>query len=242
MPPILLLVGALLLTERSSAARTRTSWPSWSSSAPSCGRPCWRSCYTRGLAEDFRSLLALAERGDPGTDPEIGDAYRQMASSLDERNRQVAALAQGGQHGADRRHSRDAWWPRVVSAVRSVMRDPTWRCAVLAAETPRTSSRPGSTTAPRRSRDLEPIGDLERWASVSAAGTPAAPRSRGRGEPSPSSTSRSATACAPSSTRRGRAGWTPRRRSSTCFTLVGQHAGTALEHSLLYAQRPEPGR
>ena len=48
--------------------------------------------FTGGLADEVRSFLSLAERGADRDAPDTGDAYRQMAVSLDERNRQLDTL------------------------------------------------------------------------------------------------------------------------------------------------------
>ena len=100
----------------------------------------------------------------------------------------------------------------IVSAVRRVMRDPTWRCAVLSSENAELLP-PGCTTARRMIGDPTPSkrGPLGGRLRVDLP----ARRKRARGEHSPSSTSPSATACAPSCTRRGLAAWIPRRPRST---------------------------
>ena len=233
LPPLLLLVGALLLTE----TILQDTDPDLVAIVVVLGSVVWAAVlgivYARGLGEDVRSLLTLAERGDAGTDPETGDAYRQMATSLDERNRQVAALARE----ANLVPIDDA--PRqvvaaVVSAVRSVMRDETWRCAVLSSESEDILP-PGIYYGTDESRDVEPIGELERWAAVSAADVPA-----GRVEGPwgafavidvAVSDRMRAILYAPWE---GRVNPTP--AEVDLLTLVGQHAGTALEHSLLYAR------
>ena len=121
-----------------------------------------------------------------------------------------------------------------MSAVRVVMRDPTWRLAVLAS-TPPDLLPAGVYHGTEDARDPEPVGEMEHWAAVSEPERPArwvegpwgafvvidvavSDRMRavlyapweGRGEPTPAEIG--------------------------LFSLVGQHAGTALEHSLLYAQ------
>jgi signal transduction histidine kinase len=188
--------------------------------------------FTRGLGDDFRSLLSLAQRGEPDA-ADTDDAYGRLAASLDERNRQVSTLA----YEAGRVPIDDA--PRsvvavLVSAVRSVMRDPTWRCAVLASDNEELLP-PGVYHGAEEERTPEPIGDLERWASVSAAETPA-----GRVE-GPWGAFAVVDVAVSERLRailyapwEGRLAPTP--AEVDLLTLVGQHAGTALEHSLLYAQ------
>ena len=233
LPPLLLLVGTLILTDTVLSEVA----PDVVAILVVVGSIVWAAIlgnvYTRGIGEDFRSLLALAQRGEQGTDTDAGEAYRRIASSLDERNRQVATLAQQASLVPIDDTPRNVV-AALVSAVRSVMGDPTWRCAVLAAENELLLP-PGVYDAAEELRDPEPIGDLEQWASVSAGETPAgrvegpwgafavidvgvSDRVRailyapweGRMEPTPAEVA--------------------------LLTLVGQHAGTALEHSILYAQ------
>jgi signal transduction histidine kinase len=233
LPPLLLLVGALLLAETILAGTD----PDLVALVVVVGSIIWAALlgivFTRGLGDEFRSLLALAERGDQQGDGEIGEAYRQLATSLDERNQQVAALARE----ANLVPIDDA--PRqvvaaVITAVRSVMRDQTWRCAVLASESEDLLPA-GIYHGADESRDAEPIGELERWAAVSAADVPAGRVDGPWG-------AFAVIDVAVSNRMRAilYAPWEGRVRPTPAevdlLTLVGQHAGTALEHSLLYAR------
>ena len=105
MPPILMLVGALLLTE----SVLREVDPDLVAILVIVGAVAWAAIlaivFERSLADDFRSLLLLAQRGDQGGDPELGTAYSQMASLLDERNRQMSTLAQQASGFADQRRA-----------------------------------------------------------------------------------------------------------------------------------------
>ncbi len=237
LPPILLLVGALLLAE----TVLERADPDLIAITVVVGSIVWAALlgivYTRGLAEDVRSLVTLARRGDRegdrGTEAAAGNAYQQLAASLDERNRQVAALA----HEANLVPIDDR--PRqvvaaVVTAVRSVMRDATWRCAVLSSEDEELLPA-GIYHAAEEARDIEPIGDLERWAAVSAAEVPA-----GRIEGPWGAFAVIDVAVSDRMRAILYAPWEGRVRPTPAevdlLTLVGQHAGTALEHSLLYAR------
>ena len=115
------------------------------------------------------------------------------------------------------------------------MRDPTWRCAVMTSATPRP---PAAGRLPRDRRGASRRADRRARALGIGHAAPSARRgtSRARGVPSPSPTSRSAIDWGRSSMPRGKDGWTRRPAEIALLTLVGQHAGTALEHSLLYAQ------
>ena len=72
--------------------------------------------------------------------------------------------------------SRGRWSASLVSAVRSVMHDATWRCAVLASDDPELL--PPAVYHGADDARRTPIGDLEQWASVSIGSMPASP-SRG---------------------------------------------------------------
>ena len=189
--------------------------------------------FTGGLAEEVRSFLSLAERGATGDAPESSDAYQQMALSLEERNRQLDTLARE----ASRVPIDDepaAVVVALVSAVRTVMRDPTWRCAVMTSATPELLP-PGVYHGIDDDRDPDELGDLERWASVTDADRPArhveGPWGAFAVADVAVSDRLSAVLYAPWEGRID-----PSPAELALLTLVGQHAGTALEHSLLYAQ------
>src|ERR687896_15403 len=189
--------------------------------------------FTGGLADEVRSFLSLAERGAEEQTSESGDAYRQMALSLDERNRQLDTLAREASR-VPIDDEPEAVVGALVAAVRVVMRDPTWRCAVMTSATPELLP-PGVYHGIDDERPPEPIGELERWASVTDADRPARHVEGPWGA--------FAVADVAVSDRLGAilyAPWEGRLDPSPAeialLTLVGQHAGTALEHSLLYAQ------
>lgn len=233
LPPILLVVGTLLLTESVLAEAD----PSVVAVVVVVGAIVWAAIlgvvFARTIADDIRSLVSLAERGEEVTNPELGTAYRQMASTLDERNRQVATLArEASAVPIDETPRRVVG--ALVSAVRSVMHDPTWRCAVLASDGPELLP-PGIYLDTEEADDDARIGDLEQWASVSAASSTASRLEGPWGafmvvDVSVSDRLR-AILYAPWE---GRA--EPTLAEVAFLTLVGQHFGTALEHSLLYAR------
>ncbi|MFN2417745.1 MAG: sensor histidine kinase [Candidatus Limnocylindria bacterium] len=233
LPPLLLLVGALLLSETVLAEVS----PDLVALVVVVGSIVWAALlaivYARGLAEDVRSLLALTERGGPRMDVETGDAYRQLAVSLEERNRQVAALATAANLVPIDEAPRQVV-AAVVSAVRSVMRDATWRCAVMASESDDllpAGVYHGIDDAP----EVTPIEELERWAAVSASSVPA-----GRIEGPWGAFAVIDVAVSDRNRAILYAPWEGRVEPTPAevdlLTLVGQHAGTALEHSLLYAR------
>ena len=228
LPPILLLAGALLLhgVGPEPSCRSGLSWPS-----SSCvGSIAWAAIlgvvYSRTLARrlPLPSLSLARARRAPGRRPRASATpIGQLANTLDERNRQVATLARQAStvpidEDAASRSSRP-----LVSAVRSVMRDSTWRCAVLAVR--RSGAAPAGRLS-RRGEDADSGSDRGSRAvgiRVDRRGQ-RRPRSRVRGARSPSSTSRSsdrlrAILYAP---------WEGRVEPSPAeidlLTLVGQHA------------------
>jgi signal transduction histidine kinase len=232
LPPLLLLVGALLLADTVLVGMD----PDLIAITVVVASIVWAALlgivYARALGEDLRSLVALAEQGRR-TDLESGDTYQQLAMSLDERNRQVAALAREANLVPIDDQPRQVV-AAVVSAVRSVMRDPTWRCAVLSSENEQLLPA-GIYHGTEEARAVEPIGDLERWAAVSAADVPA-----GRVEGPWGAFAVIDLAVSDRMRAILYAPWEGRLQPTpaeiSLLTLVGQHAGTALEHSLLYAR------
>jgi signal transduction histidine kinase len=232
LPPILLLVGALLLTESVLADVD----PNVVAVIVVVGAVAWAAIlgvvFARTIADDVRSFVSLAQRGEEVADPELGAAYRQLATTLDERNRQVATLAREASAVPIDEQPRDVI-ASLVSAVRSVMHDATWRCAVLATDDDELLP-PGVYLGTDEAGEA-PIGDLEQWASVSIGSSPAASLEGPWGAFAVVQLSVSdrlrAILYAPWE---GRAEPTPAELA--LLTLVGQHFGTALEHSLLYAR------
>ena len=114
------------------------------------------------------------------------------------------------------------------------MRDPTWRCAVMTSATPELLPS-GIYHGIDDELPAEPIGELERWASVTDADRPARHVEGPWGAFAVADVAVSdrlaAILYAPWEGRMD-----PSPAEIALLTLVGQHAGTALEHSLLYAQ------
>ncbi len=233
MPPILMLVAALLLAE----SLFEGADPNLVAIFVVIGAMAWAAIlgiiYTRSLDDELRSLLSLAQRGDRGDEAEAGGAYRRLATSLDERNRQVRTLArQAGQIPIDAEPSRVI--AAVIAAVRSVLADDTWRFAILTSDDPDLLP-PGVHHADQDGRPFEPIGDMEQWASVSDSEEPVRRVDGPWGAFTVVNVSMStrlrALLYAPWE---GRMDLTP--ADTDLLTLVGQHAGTALDHSLLYSR------
>lgn len=232
LPPILILVGALLLTE----SVFHGTDPNVVAVLVVVATIVWAAIlaivYARTLADDVGALVSLARRGQADDDLETGSPSEQLARTLAERNRQVALLARrsGAVPIDDAPRSVASW---LVETVRSVLDDPTWRLAVLASVDPDLLPH-GSYRADAEQPDPEPIGELERWASVTASDEPARHVEGQWGAFAVVDVSvgerLSAILYAPWE---GRPAPTPAELD--LMRLIGQHAATALEHSLLYA-------
>ncbi|MCC6617901.1 MAG: HAMP domain-containing histidine kinase, partial [Chloroflexi bacterium] len=188
--------------------------------------------YARSLGDEFRELVALARGGTATGGAEPGVAQQQLANLLDERNRQVATLAQ--QAGSAPIGDDPVRVVRsVITAVESVMGDATWRGAVLASDD-------ASILAPGvydsgEGVPVQPLTDLERWA---AATDPAVPVRHVAG---PLGAFTVVDAAVSGGNRvilyapwEGRVAPTAAERD--LLRLVGQHAGTSIDHALLYAR------
>lgn len=233
LPPILLLVGAVLLANSVLDGVD----PNLLAVTVVVGTVAWAAMlgivYTRSMTDDLRSMLKLAERGTSVDDSELDTAYGQLAAALDERNRQIATLARETAtvpiDDAPRRVVE-----ALVAAIRPVMGDSTWRAAILSSDDP-TLLAPGIYVGADEADEPAEIGDLERWASVSAADGSVARLEGPWGAFAvvnvASSDRLSAILFAPWE---GRPDLSPAELS--LLALVGQHFGAAVEHALLYAR------
>lgn len=233
LPPILMLVGTLLLTE----SVLRDTDPNLVAILVVIGTVAWAAIlgvlFARTITDDIRSFISLAQSGEPTADPELGAAYQQLATTLDERNRQISTLARAANDVPIDDEPRRVVGS-LVSAVRVVMHDPTWRCAVLTGDSEELLP-PGVYLGHEDATAPSAIGELEQWASTSI-GDATAVRIEGPwgaftvADVSVSERLR-AVLYAPWE---GRAD--PAPAELAILSLVGQHFGTALEHSLLYAR------
>lgn len=233
LPPILLLVAAVVFAE----SILPTTDPSVVAVIVVIGAIVWGAMlaivYTRVLTDDIRSVLSMAERGEGPSDAELGAASQQLASRLDERNRQVAALArEAGTIPIDEHPARVI--RVVVASVRSVMGDPTWRCAILDSDQPELLPA-GIHAGPDEPEAPGQIGDLERWASTAGDGEPVRHAEGPWGAfvivDVPVGDAVRGILYAPWE---GRAAPSP--ADAALLRLVAEHAGTAIGHSLLYAR------
>lgn len=230
--PLILLVGALLLTDTVLTAVDPTVVAVVVVAVAVAWAAILAIVFARYLGDAMRSMVDIARRGDDGGG-QLDTAQRLLTNTLDERNRQVAALAREAA-GIPIDEAPPKVARAIVAAARSVMGDPTWRCAVLTADD-EALLRPGVYLGPDDAGEATAIGDLERWAAAST-GNQVTSLAEGpwgafavvdlsvrdrlfailyapwEGRPAPSSA------------------------DSAILSLVGQHASTALEHSLLYAR------
>ena len=190
---------------------------------------------SRILGAEADQMIAIAQHGrtaDSGT--EEGGAQARLAVALDERNRQIAELA-ASSRAAPITEDAAAVARSMVRAARTVTGDPTWSLAVLRSDDEALLP-PGVYGV---ERDLSPgeIEEVHRWAStVDPPDDPALGAQLATGPWGAFVTADVAGAAelrailvAPWE---GRAA--PSRAELELLSLLGQHAGAAIEHALLY--------
>ena len=194
----------------------------------------------REFAGETRSMIQLAEHGvntDAGAsagDEALTAAQRRLANALDERNRQIADLA-AQVRAAPIADDPAAAAHAMVEATRTVSRDPTWVLAVMRVAEP--DALAAGIYGPDQAGPVEPLGEVHLWASTVER---AEGQSRGaRHAAGPwgafviadvaAGEEFGAALLAPWE---GRAVPTPAELG--LFSLLGQHAATAIEHALLY--------
>ncbi len=196
-----------------------------------------------GLSGDLRAVVEMTERGNAGsatTDSgPNADAQRRAATALDERNRQIGALAAGIAATSMTATPADVAG-EVVATARAVTRDPTWQLAVLHVEDP--GALPVGVYDDHSPPNPAPLRDLHAWAAVAEPQTSAHQRGRTRHLVGPWGAMVAVDASAgPEHVRAlllapwaGRSDPTPAEMD--LLSLVGQHAATAIEHAVLYAR------
>ena len=232
LPPILMLAGALLLTE----TLFRDADPDLVAIGVVIGAIAWAAIlaivYTRSLSDDYQTLISLARSGKRG-ELESGSAYQQLASTLEERNRQVAVLAeQAAKIPIDREPRLAAG--AVAAAVRHIMGDTTWHLAVHASSD-EVVLPTGVYHAPDEPSPRSPIGEPERWAAVLGSDAHVRLAEGPWGAfvvvTVASTEQLRAVLMAPWEGR-----LPPSEAEKDLLALVGRNAGTALEHALLYSR------
>jgi signal transduction histidine kinase len=190
----------------------------------------------RPMANDARSLAALAERGMASTDDGLSSAQRRLATTLEDRNRQISDLADLIRVAPI---SKDAMAVAhaMVAGTRQVTRDPTWLLAVL--RVPDGRDLEAGVYGPNPEVPPGTLDEVHRWAATAEPRGPAPRDARLVGGPwgafavvdVAAGDELRAILLAPWE---GRADPTPAELN--LFGLIGQHAATALDHALLYNQ------
>ena len=196
----------------------------------------------RSLAGEASSMVELAEHGvsadrAPGTataDDALTRAQRRLAAALEERNRQIAELA-AQVRAVPIADDPAAAAHAMVGATRSVTGDPTWLLAVLRAPDP--DALATGVYGPDPSAGVSALDEVHRWASTVEPGRDG--ESGARHSVGPWGAFVTADVAAGEELRailmapwEGRAAPTPAEIG--LYSLLGQHAATAIEHALLY--------
>jgi len=193
--------------------------------------------YVRSLSGEASGMITLAKRGEVNSDglEAIPNAVAQLANALEERNRQVAALAAETSAAPITGNPR-AVAAHVVRTARQLTGDPTWALAIVRSNLPDLLA-PGVYHA-EESDPIDEIGESERWAS--SVDQEGGLRAHARSVDGPwgaflvVDVARSQDLVGILS-----APWEGRPEPSLAeldlLSLLGQHAGTAIEHALLYS-------
>jgi signal transduction histidine kinase len=196
----------------------------------------------RPFSGEARSMVQLAEHGvsadraagSAGPDDPLTSAQRRLAAALDERNRQIADLADQVR-GVPIADDPAAAAHAMVGATRSVTGDPTWLLAVLRAHDP--DALEAGIYGPTAADGVGPIDEVHRWASTLEHPEGLDPGARHALGPWGAFVTADVAAgdelrailMAPWE---GRPAPTPAEIG--LFSLLGQNSATAIEHALLY--------
>lgn len=116
----------------------------------------------RVLSGEARALVELVERGRaPTSADDAGAGQQRLAAALDERNRQIAELAERSRD-AEFSHDAGRVVRTMVEAVRSVTRDPTWTMAIMQSADEASLARGAYGT----DAEAVEITEVHRWAST----------------------------------------------------------------------------
>jgi signal transduction histidine kinase len=200
---------------------------------------------SRQLTQETQSMIDLVRRGvkvERGPASAVGEetlneAQRQLAATLDERNRQIAELA-AQSHAAPITEDAPAVARSMVRAACSLTGDPTWSLVVLRAE-PDELLAPGVYTADLTDGGPAASEDVHGWASTLEPAT--GDRAGARHAVGPWGAFVIVDVAAGERLRAILlAPWEGRRPPSPAeldlMALLGQHASTTIEHALLYTR------
>lgn len=199
---------------------------------------------SRQLSAETQSMIDLVRRGvagdkgAPTTSAEmLSDAQRTLATTLEERNRQIAQLA-ALSRAAPITEDAPTAARAVVAAARSLTGDPTWSLIVLRVE-PAELLAPGVYTADSGRDGAGTTEEVHRWASTLEPATNG--RAGARHAIGPWGAFVIVDVAAGEDLRaillapwEGRA--PPSPAELDLMALLGQHAATTIEHALLYTR------
>ena len=237
LPPLIL--AAILLLEP----------PSWPWLTPASGlviftllTTAWWAIvsivWARGLGDDVSAMVELAQRGraEGGIGPGPAGAVDRLAMMLNERNRQIAELAERLRASPIQRGVQEVAWATVQTAV-SVTHDATWTLAVL--RSPSDLALPRGIYGTDVSVTPAPLSEVARWAATMKTDDEAIPSVR-HGE-GPWGAFVAVEVAAGEDLRasllapwEGRAA--PSKAERELLSLLGQNAAIAMEHALLVEQ------
>jgi signal transduction histidine kinase len=189
----------------------------------------------RPMADDARSIAALAERGMASTGDGLSSAQRRLATTLEDRNRQISDLADLIRV-APISQDATAVAHAMVAGARQVTGDPTWLLAIL--RVPETGDLETGVYGPSAESPPGTLDEVHRWAATAEG--PGGPRDA-RLVAGPWGAFTVVDVAAGDDLRAILlAPWEGRPDPSPAelnlFGLVGQHAATALDHAVLYSR------
>jgi len=193
--------------------------------------------YVRSISRDLGGMVMVARRGrveESGDAETTPTATHQLSRALDERNRQVAALAVEINTAPITGAPRDVA-AHLVGAARRLMGDPTWALAIVRSNHPELL--PSGAYRTEDPRTIDNVSEAELWATtVGARGTERAARvilGPWGAFLIVEVAKREDVAAVLIAPWEGRA--EPSAAELDLLSLLGQHAGTALEHAVLYS-------
>ena len=192
----------------------------------------------RLMAGEARSMLELAERGTTSQaerEEQLSAAQRRLAATLEERNRQIADLAQMVR-AAPIADEAAVVTRSMASVAQRLTGDPTWVVAVLRGSEEATL--PPGVYGAERSTPPDPVGEVHRWASTVETDGDARAAHHAIGPwgafvvvDVAAGEELRAILMAPWEGRQP-----PTPADLNVLSLLGQHAATAIEHAVLYAR------
>jgi signal transduction histidine kinase len=196
---------------------------------------------SRAIARDLAAMVELAERGALGadaTDDGLSAVQRRLATALEERNRQIGALA-AAVGAVPITGTAVQVAASVVTTARQVTGDPTWQLAVLRSANPELLE--AGVYGDDAAHGPRPLGDLHRWAAAIEDPDPAVEHATSRHAVGPwgafmivDASARDDLSAILLALWEGRPEPTP--SEVDLLGLLGTQAATAIDHALLYAR------